>query len=117
NMLKAVLDARERLLKPSGVIIPEAVQAQFCPVQLPNWYASTIECWGQPHMGFRYDVVRHIAVNQTGSCKVRKENLLATPEAFDPLPLGKIALPNVVSNLRFHIERDGIFHALAGWVE
>ena len=37
NMLKVVLDARSRLVKPGGIIVPQAVAATFCPVELANW--------------------------------------------------------------------------------
>lgn len=116
NMIKAVLDARERLLKPGGAIIPQALQPAFCPVELPEWHKSRIECWEQPHMGFRCNSVRTIAVNQVGSSRIDLKSLLAAPRTFDAIPIATVTSANISAGLRFQVERPGTLHALAGWV-
>src|SRR5438034_1057054 len=117
NMLKVVVDARERLLKPGGAIIPQAIQPSFCPVELPEWYKARIECWDAERMGFSYHSVRAVAVNRLGSCLIDKGTLLAGPQTFPQIPLSTFASPNVGATLDFRIERSGTVHGLAGWIE
>src|SRR5438094_4408775 len=117
NMLKIVVDARDRLLKPNGAIIPQSIQPVFCPVELPEWYKARIECWDEVRMGFSYRSVRTVAVNRLGSCQIDQSCLLAAPQNFHQISLRGFASPNVDATLGFHIERAGIAHALAGWIE
>jgi protein arginine N-methyltransferase 1 len=117
NMLKIVLDARKRLVKPGGVIIPEAVTACFCPVELPNWYESAIDCWSKPRVGWRCHAVRPIAVNQTGKSNVCRNDLLARPQQLGPIELATTTSTSMEATLRFEIEREGTFHALASWID
>jgi len=117
NMLKVVVDARERLLKPGGAIIPHAIQPAFCPVELPEWYKARIECWKEERMGFSYRSVRGVAVNRLGSCMIDKGTLLAGPQTFPQILFRTFRSPNVAATLHFHIERSGTVHGLAGWIE
>jgi enediyne biosynthesis protein CalE3 len=117
NMIKVVLDARQRLLKPGGAIIPQALQPCFCPVELREWYQSRIECWQQPRMGFHCDSIRSIAVNQVASTRIDAASLLATPQSFNAIPLSTVTSANIGAKFRFQIESAGTLHALAGWVK
>src|SRR5437867_6617173 len=117
NMLKIIVDARDRLLKPNGTIIPQSIQPVFCPVELPEWYKARIECWDEARMGFSYRSVRAVAVNRLGSSQIDQSCLLAAPQNFHQISLRGFASPNVEAKIGFHIERAGIAHALAGWIE
>ena len=117
NMLKIVVDARDRLLKPNGPIIPQSIQPVFCPVELPEWYKARIECWDAERMGFSYHSVRAVAVNRLDSCMIDKGTLLAGPQTFPQILFRTFRSPNVAATLHFHIERSGTVHGLAGWIE
>jgi protein arginine N-methyltransferase 1 len=115
NLLAVVLDARQRLLKPGGAIIPRAVQLSYCPVELPEWYEKNIDCWNQLHSGFSFRAGRALAANQTGFGKITEKSLLAVPASFDEIVLANVVTPKAASRNSFRIERPGVFHALAGW--
>ena len=66
-------------------------------------------------MNVNFGSVRSIAVNQHGSGKVDKDNLLARPQRCGSIELSTVTSPNVKVTLRFEIEREGTFHALAAW--
>ena len=116
NMLSAVLDARQRLLKPGGSIIPSVLRPCFCPVEIFDWYHSKIDCWNQTRLDFSFRAARDIAVNQTGACKIDKRAVLAEPQFFDEIRLSEMITANVTGSIRFSVERKGVLHALAGWV-
>ena len=111
-----VMDARQRLLKPGGTMVPLAIQPAFSPVEIPEWYRSSIDCWNQPRLGFSFQPARATAVNRTASFAVDEASLLAAPQPFPEIRFDSIASANVAAELSFVVERDGLLHALAGWV-
>jgi hypothetical protein len=117
NMIAVVIDARDRLLKPGRPVIPERLVPVFCPVEMAEWYAARIDCWNQPHSGFRWDSIRQYAANQPATAKVSRHSLLAVPASFPPISLSQVSSANIQWNHSFRVDRSGTLHALAGWVE
>jgi SAM-dependent methyltransferase len=115
NLLPIVLDARQRLLKPGGAIVPQSVQLSYCPVEMPEWYRASIDCWNEAYLGFNFRVARAKAVNQLHPQKITPGNLLAAPQSFDEMVLNEFSSPNAASRSSFRIERPGVLHAVAGW--
>jgi protein arginine N-methyltransferase 1 len=117
NMLDVVIDARERLLKPGGAVIPRSVQPVFCPVELADWYEHRIDCWNVSRSGFEFRTARSVAVNRVTIWNVTPANLLASPQSFDVVDLPTLASPDIAATLSFEIQRSGTIHAIAGWTE
>jgi hypothetical protein len=115
NLLNVVLDARQRFLKQNGVVIPLALRPSFCPVELPEWYESKIDCWNHARGGFSFRSARTIAVNQAGSWNIKEECLIADPQCFEEIRLAEIASANVAAKGIFFVERSAVFHALGAW--
>ena len=115
NLLSIVLDARQRLLKPNGAIIPQSIQLSYCPVEMPEWYRAKIDCWSEARLGFNFRAARAKAVNQMYPKNITPGDLLAAPQSFDLIVLDGISSPNVASRSIFPIERSGVLHAVAGW--
>ena len=67
DLLKVAIDARQRLLKPGGTMIPFSIQPEFAPVDLPEWYASRIDCRNEPQLGLTFEAARAYAANRTAS--------------------------------------------------
>jgi len=117
NMLAAVLDARQRLLKPGGIIIPSILVPVVCPVEVPEWYEARIDCWDHKRMDLDFRAVRTVAVNRCGRTKLSANSLLAAPQEMAVIRLAEISSPSVRKRMRFLIERKGVLHALGAWVE
>jgi type I protein arginine methyltransferase len=117
NMLESVQDACNRLLKPGGILIPATVCLSYCPVEIPEWYRTNIDCWNAPRFGFRMQAARVVATNQPSAMKIRKEALLATSLSFDEIDLMQIESTSVSAKGSFLVSRPGVFHALAGWFD
>jgi protein arginine N-methyltransferase 1 len=117
NLLEIVADARRRLLKPGGIIIPSAVRMSYCPVELPEWYESKIDCWNPLRSGFDFQDCRPFAVNQTTGIVVKKDAMLAEPASLDEISLSDVNSSDVSSKASFTICRSGIFHGLSGWFD
>ena len=116
DLLAVVTDARRRLLKPAGIVIPLALRPAFSPVEIPDWYGARIDCWNQRRLGLSFDAVRSFAINRTSSGSVPKTSMLSAPQSFAEIRFDAIAASSVSAELTFEVERDSVFHALAGWV-
>ena len=117
NVLGIVIEARGRLLKQGGAVIPGSLRMGYCPVESPEWYRTHIDCWNENRFGFGFQVTRSIAVNRLSADYIRKESLLAAPQCFDEIRLAEVESADVASKSVFPIERAGVMHALAGWCE
>jgi hypothetical protein len=117
NVLGIVIEARGRLLKPGGAVIPGGLRMGYCPVELPEWYRTHIDCWEENRLGFSFREARSIAVNNLSSVQVKRESLLTAPHYFETIRLAVVESANVAAKGVFPIERAGVMHALAGWCE
>jgi SAM-dependent methyltransferase len=117
NILGTAIDARARLLKPGGTIVPSALAISYCPVEIQAWYDENIGCWDLSRFGFSFGCVRSVAANQTGAKHLEKSALLSDPRTFAPINLNRVNSANVSDSTEFLVERPGTFHALAGWFD
>jgi Ribosomal protein L11 methyltransferase (PrmA) len=107
-------DARDRFLKPGGIMMPSRVDLFVAPVESAEQFGR-VEFWNRPSAGFDVSPVRKWAVN-TGY-----------PTTIDPLaPLGQAACAASIDmaavapapfrlSARLAIERTGTLHGIGGW--
>lgn len=107
-------DARRRLLKPSGVTIPQRITFCLAPVEHePQW--DHVEFWNRSSFGFEMHPARTLASNTGYPIKLMPEHLLGPPAA--PLSVD----PSISGSqpLRFRctlpINRTGTLHGLGCW--
>lgn len=111
---EALVDVRDRWLKPGGWLMPAAVDTWIAPVEHAKLHAD-VDFWSAPVAGFDMSAVRQSAAN-TGY-----------PFAFDPSHLlapgasgarcdyrtGDASLARGTAS--FVIQRPGALHGLAAW--
>ncbi len=117
NLLEVVIDARRRLLKPGGTIIPSALQLSVCPIEVTSFYEENVARWSQPRFGFSFGDARRFAANQRLCTRIQRESLLATPKSSDQIELLFVESAAVSFDVDFLIERIGVFHGFAGWFD
>ncbi len=80
NILESIEDGK-RFLKPNGIVIPAKISQFVCPV-VSDRLQKEIDVW--PHVGFDLDFTeaREIAMNNIYVKTVKKEYLLAIPDAI-----------------------------------
>jgi protein arginine N-methyltransferase 1 len=87
--LAAVTDARERLLKPGGALIPSDICLLAAPVDEPDLYQRTVGVWRQSIAGVDVSPLAHIAANQPRSTRFDRERLLAPPAPITRIDLSR----------------------------
>lgn len=111
---EALVDVRERWLRPGGWLMPAAVETWIAPVEQARLYRD-VDFWAAPVAGFDMSAVRQSAANTGYPHAFVAADLLA-PGAVgakcDYLA-GDAALARGTAS--FVVTRPGVFHGLAAW--
>ncbi len=116
GMAESLFDAKERFLKPKGIMIPEKVRLKVAPVEDNQIYAEYIDCWGNIE-GIDFSPMREEAVKACYLLNVKNTNLLSEPTTFFNVDFDDKKQLNLKNNKKFKVFRKGIIHGIALWFE
>jgi protein arginine N-methyltransferase 1 len=109
----AIADARERLLAPGGVLIPQGDVIHAAPIEAPDaWNAAAGPA--ESH-GVRLTAAQRVAVNLWGRSLFEQSQLLAPAVAWSEMDYRTITHPDVRGTPEWTVEREGTAHGLAVW--
>ncbi len=117
GLLPFLSDARERFLKPGGILIPCRVRLLLAPVSVPESYRSLVEWWGTRPYGVDLGPQRELAVNSCHFIAVPPVALLASPAAVFDLDLYRVGGDRCEGSALFQVSRPGVLHGLAAWFD
>jgi protein arginine N-methyltransferase 1 len=115
--LPTVVDARERLLRPGGRLIPERDELWVAPVAAPELHDRFVGPWAEDGYGLRLDGVRRLATNHHGHGRVPRDRLLAPPRRWLELDYRRVTEASFRDRLGWTVERSGTGHGLSIWFE
>ncbi|MYD31760.1 MAG: methyltransferase domain-containing protein [Nitrospira sp. SB0677_bin_15] len=115
GILGSLTDARERLLKKGGTLIPHGVELFLVPVELPQFYEHVIDFWVNRCQGFDFSPVRHLTVNNFHPLKLHEGTFLGDPLRVQEIEFGETTQTEVKAGFTIHVRRQGWLHGLAGW--
>jgi len=110
------IDARRRLLRPGGRVIPQRVGMWTAAVESWDDHAQVSD-WSAPNLPFDYSVVRDRAVRTLWFADLRKDQLLTEPTLVIDVDLGVVADEAVAASGELRVRRDGTLHGLACWFD
>ena len=116
NHIPSIIDARNRFLKPTGVLIASSDRVWAGPVEAPEHYKK-IDMWQDLQHDIDCTSARRIASNTWWKARARVEQLLDRPQCLTTLNYNFISSPNITGNLGFEINRDGVLHGWALWFD
>jgi 16S rRNA G966 N2-methylase RsmD len=114
GLLEYFSDARERFLKPNGVMIPSHLELYVAPAECPE-LSDRVEFWNDGPAGFDFRPVRSLAVNTTYAAKFGPDHLLGGPALLGSLDLSKATAPSLQSETCVATTREGTVHGICGW--
>ena len=106
-------DARQRFLKPGGVLIPSRIDLYVVPIECPEMFAQ-VEFWNHSPAGFDFGPARNIAANTGYPTKYRAEHLLGGPVILTSIDLYAECQPLNVE-VSAIATRSGTLHGIGGW--
>jgi type I protein arginine methyltransferase len=113
---KSIVDARERLLAPGGVLIPMADTLYAAVVEAPDSYAERVP----PSVSagdVTLDALRPFMTNNWTKAHFKPERLLTTPAIWAMIDYRTIVHPHVQGSAGLTVNRPGIAHGLAVWFD
>jgi protein arginine N-methyltransferase 1 len=114
GLLEYFSDARERFLKPNGVLIPSCLELYGAPVECPE-LSDRVEFWNESHAGFDFRPARALAVNTGYPAKFGPDHLLGPPALLASLDLSRATSPSLYLKARVTTTRGGTLHGIGGW--
>lgn len=114
--LTTLIDARRRLLKPGGVMIPRADTLVAALAAAPEVFRDAIEAWDEC-WGIDARAVRGAAAQQAMSVAAEDVEVIGDPVRWATLDYTALASPSVRGTLAWRIARPATAHGLALWFE
>ena len=111
--IPSIVDARNRFLKPGGVIVPGRDAVWAAVVEAPRLYEAHTQPWDRLQFGFGLDGIRRLLTNVWGRARLRPQDLLTAPVRFRTLDYTEIEDSNVRAHIAWTADRDGTAHFIA----
>jgi type I protein arginine methyltransferase len=115
GLLGIVLDARKRLLKPGGRVIPRSLQLLVAPVELKD--GRNLDIWEKDRYDLDLSSIRRFAANTDYHIKLGAEDMLAPPASLTTIHFEEVDSPYVAGESISVAARDGVLHGLGGWLQ
>ena len=107
-------DARRRLLKPGGTMIPSRIDLCVAPVEAPKIW-DEVDFWRRSAEGFNLERAYLIAVNTGHPTKFQPQQILSEPAVIATIDLTRdfgTALSGKVTSI---IRRGATLHGIGAW--
>jgi protein arginine N-methyltransferase 1 len=115
--LKALADARERLLADGGVLIPQSDTLWAAVVTAQDLYNSYAGPWDEHNHGFDMRTARRATINLWGGARIEPEQLLVEPREWARVEYSAIDQTNARSRLEWTVEEAAEAHGMAVWFD
>jgi protein arginine N-methyltransferase 1 len=117
NHIPTIRDARERLLKPGGLMIPAMDRIYCALVEAPALYKTQCEPWQENKYGFDLSSAYHHVINSWFKAHLAETALLTKPQVFTTLDYYLVEETNYRAALQFETTRPGTVHGILMWFE
>lgn len=115
--LPSIVDARHRLLKPDGILIPQRDILWAALVEAPEEYSELVDPWEDNQYGFDLSSARRFVTNTWRKLRVTPEQLLVKPARWCVLDYSKLENPNMSGEMSWSIAQARTAHGLAVWFD
>jgi len=116
GIVQTLQDARRRFLKPGGRILPRAIRLKLAAIESDKSYAKA-DKWVDAIVPPEFHWVRRHAVNAKHAVELGADDLLSGPSSLGVIDLMSDGPDFLSWHAQLRVERDGVFHGLAGWFE
>ena len=117
NSIPSLIDARQRLLAPDGVLIPQQETLWAAVVEAPNLYREYTAPWHDNAYGLDMRAAEQLVLNTWGEGRVKPDQLLVEPRCWATLDYATVESPNYSAEVTWQATRAGIGHGLNIWFD
>jgi protein arginine N-methyltransferase 1 len=113
--IPSIVDARQRFLRPGGVLIPRKETLWAAVVEMPNLYNRLVKSWDGNILDMPLPPGRRLAANGVCQTRPEREQLLTGPELWATLDYSTIEDSDVSGGLSWNVERNAEGHGFIVW--
>lgn len=114
--IPALIHARERFLKPEGVLVPRGSRLFCAPFSSSELYAHLLAPWRSID-GVDFAIAETMALNTPHALAVEPQHLVAEPRCWAELDYTTIQSPNVRGSVEWQMSSPRVVHGFALWFE
>jgi len=116
NLLPLLYLARDRFLKPQGVLLPDAGDMWVVPITAAKLYKKHLGCFDQDHYDLNVQTMRKYVVNKPQTMRrLGHENYLMPPENIRHIDFNTAETANCRETVGFKVDAPAICHGFLGW--
>ena len=115
--IPSIVDARTRLLKPDGLLIPQRDSLWAAVVEADDYYRERISFWEDTGFDFDLRAARGYVANSWTRVMLKAEQLLVEPGSWAEIDYSSVESENVGGEVSWTIEREGRAHGVAVWFD
>lgn len=115
--LEAVIDARRRLLKPDGRLIPQRDTVRAAVASNPTVYGQLTEPWDGGGLGLDLSPARRLATNRWRSAVIAEADLVSDPADLFTLDYATLTDTRAGGSARLAVRREAVAHGLVVWFD
>ena len=113
----SIVDARARLLKRGGALIPQRDVIRVCVASAPDLYESRVTPWERNELGLDMSPASRIETNAWQKCRAGEQHILLEPQDLATLDYGALESSDVRRDLLWIAARGGEAHGLIVWFD
>jgi SAM-dependent methyltransferase len=119
DLLPSLFYARDKYLKPGGILVPDRAKMEVVPVSAPDYFNKYISGWSQPAQGIDFRLVREYAANNIYYDDHRElaDGLLAEPAEIMEIDFMVAKKAECRCSIEVKITKEGNCHGLLGWFQ
>jgi type I protein arginine methyltransferase len=114
--LAAMIDARTRLLKAGGRLVPATMRLVVAPAEAADLYDSKVDVWRRVAHGVNLEPIRDLSVNSLHAGRLSPEQLLAPPATLCTVDFARADRVHLGGRVRVTATRAGTLHGLCGGI-
>ena len=115
--IAALYDARQRLLSPSGRLIPQRDTLRVALIEADDFYIRLVAPWSGSVPGLDFTHARHLLLNTRYTQDFKPEQLLTHAQSWAVLDYSAGASPSAAADLTFSVTRAATAHGLCLWFD
>jgi protein arginine N-methyltransferase 1 len=114
GLLELAAEARARFLKPSGILVPSALDLIVAPVEDRD-QSERVAFWSQRPAQFDLSAAQPMASNMDYPVQLTADQMLSDPQAGCRIDLSSDHRGPLRIDRRFTVSRQGTLDGIAGW--
>ncbi len=114
--VSSIIDARERLLAPGGVLIPQRDVLWASLVEAPEQYDEIVDPW-RTQFDLDLSAGRRLETNMWRKSRIKPDQLLSNPVCWTTLDYHEVTSPDVRAEISWQATRKGTAHGVAAWFD